>query len=508
MAIEKQNNNKRIAKNTFVLYVRMLLVMVINLYTTRALLAALGINDYGLYNVVCGFVSMFNFLNTSMSNGIQRFYSYEIGKKELNGISKIYTHALLIQIILSIIIITCIETFGIWYLNNKMVIPLGRSTAAGWIFQCSMINLFFVVISVPFSAAIMAYEKMGFYAYLSIFDTILKLVIVIFLPFMPHDHLVWYGSLIAGISIINYFLNYLFCKIKISDLKIDKKLDKNVFLSILSFSGWNFFGSFANMFRVQGLNLVYNFFWGTIINAANGIAGQVNAAIESLTNSFLVAVRPQMIKSYAAGEIDYMINMTYSVSKLSFYLVMILAVPMIWEISTVLDIWLGKGQYPEITVIFCQLTILMTLLGSFATPISIIIHATGKMKKFQIVISILTLLVVPVAYIFSTIGESAIFVLVLAIIFVIATQIARIYIVREIIDFSIKRYVVEVIVPASMVCSAAMLFTFGIHVLLPQGFITSLAVVTLGGIISSVLIFFVGLNSSERNLLLSFIHKK
>ena len=204
------NANQRIAKNTIFLYIRMLVVMAINLYTTRALLAALGIDDYGLYNVVCGFVSMFSFLNTSMANGTQRFYNFEIGRKGGCGISKIYTHALLIQIIISAIIILGIETFGVWYLNNKIVVPSGRDAAAGWIFQCSMVSLFFVVISVPYSAAIMAYEKMGFYAALSILDAILKLLIVIVLPFLPQDHLIWYGCLVAVVSIVNFILNYLF----------------------------------------------------------------------------------------------------------------------------------------------------------------------------------------------------------------------------------------------------------------------------------------------------------
>lgn len=501
------SNNKRIAKNTIFLYIRMLVVMIINLYTTRALLAVLGVNDYGLYNVVCGFVSMFSFINTSMANATQRFYNYEIGKNGSNGISKIYTHALLIQVILSAIIILGIETFGLWYLNNKMVIPLGRDFAAGWIFQCSMISLFFVVISVPYSAAIMAFEKMGVYAILSILDAVLKLIIVIILPYLPPDYLIWYGSLVACVSIVNFILNYWFCKVKFADLKIDKSIEKGISSSMLSFSGWNLFGTFANMFRVQGLNLVYNFFWGTVINAANGIAGQVNAAVESLTSSFLVAVRPQMIKSYAAGQEDYLVQMAFSVSKLTFYLIMILVVPLICEIQTILDVWLGTGQYPEITVVFCQLTMLSSIFGSYAAPLSIIVHATGKMKKFQIITSLVVFSVVPAAYIFSAIGGSAIQVLVLSIIFVILAQIIRLYIIKDIVTFSITKFTIEVITPTFFVFAICLLFTYGLHCLLSNGFISSLIIIAVGIFSSCCFIFFAGLNSTERKLMLSFINR-
>lgn len=486
----------------------MLVVMMISLYTTRVLLVTLGVNDYGLYNVVCGFVSMFSFLNTSMANGTQRFYNFEIGRNGDCGISKIYTHSLLIQIVLALFIILGIETLGIWYLDNKMVIPEGRGIAAYWIFQSSMISLFFVIITVPYTAAIMAYEKMGFYAFLSILDAILKLVIVIILPYLPQDHLIWYGCLSATISGVNFILSFWYSKIKFRDLRVEKRIENKTFASILTFSGWNIFGSFSNMFRIQGLSLVYNFFWGTVVNAANGVAGQVNAAVESLTNSFLVAVRPQMIKSYAAGQEDYMIKMAFSVSKLTFYLVMIFAVPMIWEIKTILDIWLGEKQYPELTIVFCQLTLLMSLFGSFSVPISMIVQATGIMKRFQVYTSLTTLSVVPFAFLLSTMGGSPTSVLVLAIFFVIAAQLVRLLLVKEIVPFCIKQYVKEVIIPVFTIFVIAMLFVFILHTILSTGTIGTFAVILIGIGLSCGLIYFIGLSPSERNLVLSFFNWK
>ncbi len=483
--------------------------MLITLYTTRALLVALGVDDYGLYNVVCGFVSMFSFLNTSMANGIQRFYNFEIGSnKHENGIARIYTHSFIIQIVLAAIIIIAIETFGIWYLNNKMVIPDGRFYAASWIFQFSMISLFFVVVSVPYSAAVMAYEKMDFYAILSILDAILKLVIVIILPYLHDDQLIWYGGLVALISFINCISYFIYCKFKFADIKIIKGLDKKILSSILSFSGWNVFGSFAHMFRNQGVNLVFNYFWGTFINAANGIAGQVNAAVESLTQSFLTAVRPQMIKSYASGDIYHLMKMTISVSKLTFFLIMLLAVPLMGEISTILDAWLGCGKYPKITAVFCQLTMIMTLFNSFATPISTVVHATGKMRKFQVICSFVILAVVPFAYVSSRLGGSPELVLVISILVVIATQIVRLFLVRELVDFSVMDYIKKVCYPTLRVFFIVLLFTFGIHWLLPNGIIYSLIVMATSVVTSCIIIYYWGLDDTERELAVSFIHSK
>ena len=485
----------------------MVVVMLISLYTTRVLLTSLGVDDYGLYNVIGGFVSMFGFLNTSMANGTQRFYNFEIGRSGDQRIPFIYTHALVIQFILALIIILLTESIGLWYVNKKMVIPNGREVAANWLFQLSILSLFFVVNRVPYSAAIMAYEKMHFYAIVSILDAVLKLVIVIILPHLPNDHIIWYGGLIALISVLNFLIDFIYCKVKLPSIRINKRLEKKVFVSMLSFSGWNVFGSFAHMFKGQGVNLVFNYFWGTVINAANGVAGQVSAAVDSLTAGFLTAVRPQMIKSYAAGDSDYTIRMAFSVSKLTYFLVMILALPLLLEIATVLDLWLGHGHYPEETIIICQLTIIMCLCNSFATPISIVVHASGKMKKFQIITSLFVLSVVPFAFFSSYFGGSVEIVLIISILVVIATQIVRLFLVREIVYFSIKKYLKIVILPTILVFLLSAVATICIHTLLPLGLWYSILTMVMSVVISAAFIFLLGLDKAEKHLALSFISR-
>ena len=486
----------------------MIIVMVITLYTTRALLAALGVEDFGIYNVVCGFVSMFSFLNTSMANGTQRFYNYEIGKNGENGIGKIFSHSMVIQVTMALLILVVVETFGLWYLYSKMVIPDARFEAAMWIFQFSLIQLFLVMITVPYNAAVMAFERMDFFAVVSILDAVLKLGIVIILPFAPIDALVYYGALMTLINLINFILNYVYVRRNFKSISFDKNWDKQLYVSILSFSGWNIFGSVSHMMQSQGVNLILNAFWGTIVNAANGVATQVNSAVNSLTAGFVTAVRPQMIKNYASGNIDYLRKMYYSVSKLTFYLVMILAVPLIGEIDTILDIWLGAGKYPEMTAVFCQLTMFMTLCNSYATPTSIIIHATGKMKKFQIVVSTVTLMIIPIAYVAAKSGCDAPLIISLSAMITIAAQVTRLILIKEQVDFPVWDYCKKVFAPTWCVLAISLIVAVILHSTTPQHIIWS--IFRMGGslLLSCVAIYLIGINKSEKQLVLSFVKKR
>lgn len=504
---DNTSNNKRIAKNTLFLYMRMIIVMAITLYTTRALLAALGIEDYGVYNVVCGFVSMFAFLNTSMANGTQRFYNYEIGKNGEDGIGKIFSHAVVIQLVMALTILLVVETFGLWYLYNKMVIPDARFQASMWIFQFAMLQLFLVMVTVPYSAAVMAYERMDFYAVVSILDAILKLGIVLLLPYAPIDTLIYYGALMSFISVINFALNLTYTKYNFKKIQLVKAWDRKLFLSMLSFSGWNIFGTVSHMMQHQGVNLILNAFWGTIVNAANGVASQVNGAVNSLTAGFVTAVRPQMIKSYASGDIVYLKKMYYSVSKLTFFLVMILAVPLIGEIDVILDVWLGSGKYPEMTALFCQLTMFMTLCNSYATPSSIIIHATGKMKKFQIVVSTVTLMVVPIAYMAAKLGCEAPLVIFLSALITIAAQITRLIIIKEQVDLPAIDYCKKVFFPTWSVLAVSMIIAFSLHSTTPQSMIWSIVRMGISVLLSCMCIYFIGTDKSEKQLVLSFVKK-
>lgn len=501
-------NSKRVVKNTIYLYIRMLFVMFITLLTTRKLLSALGVEDYGLYNVVCGFVTMFAFLNTSMANGIQRFYNFEIGKNGEKGIGTIFSHALVIQFGIAMVILFVVESFGLWYLYNKMIIPEGRFVAAFWIFQFAMFQMFMNVASVPYSAAIMAYEKMNFYALIGVIDAVLKLLITCAICYSLFDKLIIFGALMSLVSLLNFLLNYVYCIKHFSYLKFTKVFNKRLFKDVLSFSGWNFFGSFAHMMESQGINLIFNAFWGTIVNAANGIASQVNAAIGSLTTGFVTAVRPQMIKSYASGSIDYLLNMYYSTSKLTFYLVMILAVPMIGEIGTILDFWLGYDKYPDITPTFCQLSMIMALCNSYATPTSIIAHATGKMRTFQVVVSITILLVLPLAYVLAKTGCNPSVILILSAFINIIAQVVRLFIIRSQIGFPVLGYAKNVFIPTGIVFALSILFTTIVDYIMPYQIVYSILSIAISVLFSIVVILCFGLSKKERDLAMSFIKSK
>lgn len=505
----QQTNNQKLAKNTVFLYIRMIVVMLITFFTTRILLSTLGIEDFGIYNVVCGFVTMFSFLNTSMANGVQRFYSFAIGKNDPKSISKIFTLAAIIQLIIAIIIIVIVETVGIWYLYNKMNISANRVFAAFWVFQNALLSLFFVILTVPYNGAVMAYEKMNFYAIVSIIDAILKLVVVFILPYCGIDKLICYGLLISVISILDFLFNFFYCKRHFPQIKFVKHIDRGLLPSMISFSGWNIFGSLAHMGKIQGVNLVLNAFWGTVVNTAFGISAQISNAVSSLTAGFVTALRPQMIKSFAAGDLDYTMKLLYSASKLTFFLVLIIAVPIFEEISSILDFWLGVGKYPEMTIVFCKLTILTVLFDSFATPLSIIVHASGKMRTFQIVCSLVIISVVPLSYIVAKLWNDAVIVISIGLFTTILAQLVRLLLIKNIIKFSILSYCVKVFIPTTIVfllsCIAALLVNrISIENLEFWGVLMKIG---LNVIVCFIVIYIIGLSKTEKNLVKSFIKK-
>lgn len=505
----QQTNNQKLAKNTVFLYIRMIVVMLITFFTTRILLSTLGIEDFGIYNVVCGFVTMFSFLNTSMANGVQRFYSFAIGKNDPQSISKIFTLAAIIQLIIAIIIIVIVETVGIWYLYNKMNISANRVFAAFWVFQNALLSLFFVILTVPYNGAVMAYEKMNFYAIVSIIDAILKLVVVFILPYCGIDKLICYGLLISVISILDFLFNFFYCKRHFPQIKFVRHIDRDLLPSMISFSGWNIFGSLAHMGKIQGVNLVLNAFWGTVVNTAFGISAQISNAVSSLTAGFVTALRPQMIKSFAAGDLDYTMKLLYSASKLTFFLVLIIAVPIFEEISSILDFWLGVGKYPDMTIVFCKLTILTVLFDSFATPLSIIVHASGKMRTFQIVCSLVIISVVPLSYIVAKLWNDAAIVISIGLFTTILAQLVRLLLIKNIIKFSILSYCVKVFIPTTIVfllsCIAALLVNrISIENLEFWGVLMKIG---LNVIVCFIVIYIIGLSKTEKNLVKSFIKK-
>lgn len=499
--------SSRIVKNTIYLTLQTVFVLFVSLYTSRVILKALGVSDFGIYNVVGGFVSMFAFLNTSMINGIQRFYNYELGKCGNEGLTRVFNTALSIQALIAIIILFLTETVGLWYINNVMVIPEERLFAAKWIFQFSVISLIFVIMQVPYSSAIVAHENMGFYSIINMLDTVLKLTIAISLPFFSADKLIVYGFLILLISIINWLLFYSYAKIKYKEIRICRGFNLSQFKEMLSFSGWNLFGSFSGVMKEQGINMILNLFFGPVVNAARGIAYQVNGAMMGFVANINTASRPQLTQSYASGNLDRSIHLMYSMSKIAVVTITLFAVPVIFEIDYILKIWLDT-EIPLHTNSFVQLVVINSIILCLNPPVSFLVHATGKMRKYQVVSSLFSLLVLPFSYIMLQQGAEPEYVFVLMILFTFIGQWICIHILKQLVDFSAADYVKQVILPLAVFLALIPILPLIPRLLLDESFFRLVLVSALSVISTGAIGYFLLLDQSEKDRVLLFLKIK
>lgn len=509
MDIEKKSNsaaNKRMAKNSLFLSIRMVFVLIIGLYTSRVILQVLGVTDFGVYNVVCGFVAMFTFLASTMSTGIQRFYNYELGKKNMDNVNKVYNTALFIQLILSLLVVIISETIGLWYLCNKMVIPDDRMYAAHWIYQLSILSFVLVIMQVPYKASILAHECMNFFAFLSIFEVILKLLIVFIIPFVNGDDLIVYGILLLVVNILHNLISYLYTKKKFPEVYLSKLYYKEYFTRMLSFSGWNLMGSFAIMMREQGVNLVLNFFGGPVVNAARAIAVQVNSGLLHVVRNITMPVKPQVIQSYASGNIQRAFNLTYTISKLSFVFLYAASLPILLELEFVLRTWLGDNV-PDYTTIFVILIVCMTFFHNFFMVISDVVQAEGNIKRFQIITSLAIVSSVPLSYIVLKIGMDAEWAMWMTLLSMITAFIFSLFELSRVVDFSVVIYTKKVLFPIIIICLLTLWVPFIPHSLMFPGVLRFIIVSITSIATIMCALYFVGLNKSEKALLGTIISK-
>ena len=504
--IAVSSNNKRIARNTLFLYLRMILVLLVSLYTTRVVLNALGVVDYGIQNVVAGFVSMFAFLNTSMSNGIQRFYNFKIGKEGEGSTTKVYNTALLIQGLLAVVIIVLLETVGLWYLNTKMVIPAERMVMARWVYQFSVLSLVFVIMQIPYSSAIMAYERMDYYAIVSVVDVVLKLGFAIWLPHAPLDKLFVYGFYMMAISAVNFLMYYVYSKRHFKTLRFHSVYHKELFKEMLTFSGWNIFGTFAYVLKGQGLNVLLNAFFGPIVNAARGVSSMISSAIQGFSVNIAISFRPQTVQSYAEGNLSRVKNLMFSLSKLCYIMLFTLSLPVIIELSYILHLWLGEAV-PDYTIPFTVLILVIMILSSLNTPLSQVVHATGNMKHYQIGTSIVICAILPVAWIVLKLGGNPNSVYYVSMAMTIINQAVCMIFLKKVFLYSIREYIKKVIGPCTVVTLLAPIMPMGLHYIMPSSFLR-LIVVTITGVGGTALTsYFLVLNEYEKNMIGDFIHK-
>lgn len=491
--------NKRIAKNSIVLSIQMVFVLLLTLYTTRVILNILGVDDYGVYNAVCGFVAMFSFLNTSMSNGIQRFFNFELGKNGEDGACKVFNTSIFIQGIFAILIVLLTETIGLWFLYEKMVIPAPRMEAAFWIFQFSIISFLFIIFQAPFRAVVMAHEKMTFYAIISILDAVLKLLIVFALSYLGGDKLIVYGLLFTFINVLDLLLYFIYCKRFFFEIKFRAQFDKKLFHSMLGFSGWNIFGSFANMMREQGINIILNLFFGPIVNAARGVAAQVNGGLQAFVYNLTAAIRPQVVQSYAQGNTERTMRLTFSISKLSCFCLYLLSLPVLLDIDFILKIWLNNNV-PEHTSSFVYIIVLTSFLNNLNAAVSGVVHASGKMKVYQLTGCACIMVAIPIAYVALEMGVTPEWALIICSLGTLVAQIVALWVLKSIVDYSIIDYLKKVIWPLLLVVLLSLWISLGVHRELQEGYLRFVITGLTSVVIVSVLIYFLGLDKDERYL--------
>lgn len=496
----QQLNSKRIAKNTILLYFRMLLMMFVSLYTSRVILKALGVDDYGIYNVVGGVVAMFSILSGTLSAAVSRFITFALGTRDINYMKRVFSTCVNVQLLLAIIIAILLETLGLWFLNTKMVIPLDRLFAANIVFQISVISFVVNLWSIPYNASIIAHEKMSAFAYISIFESVAKLIIAFIVTFCTVDKLIVYAILILLVGLVIRFIYGNYCKKNFMECSYSFLIDKPLLKEIFVFSGWNFIGASSAVLRDQGSNLLINVFFGPSVNAARGIALQVSNTVGGFVNNFMVAVNPQITKCYASREWDYMMNLVEKSARFSFYILLLLAVPLIMCIDEILVLWLG--MVPDYTAVFVRLILIFTLSECLANPLITAMLANGNIRNYQIVVGGCQLFNLPISYLFLKIGYSVEVVFVVNILISIIADIVRVYMLQKIIPFSVNNFIKNVFLNVSIVTLFAFIIPIITYFIIPSGVTYSflLGIVSLFSVGLSIWIF--GLKISERKMML------
>lgn len=494
-----QVDNKRIAKNTVMLYIRMFLLMIVSFYTSRVILEALGVEDYGIYDVVGGVVALLGFISGSLSGACSRYITYEIGKGSNGNVLKVFNCTLTIFYILAIIVLLVAESLGLWFVKTQLTIPMTRLNAAIWVYQCSVITFLISIISIPYNATIIAYERMSAFALISIYEGIAKLVIALSLPYIVADKLIVYSILILITQISIRLIYILYCKRNFESIQKTSLLwDSSLSRELLSYSGWNLIGNLAVIGSNQGLSLLLNVFFGPIVNAARGIAVQVQGAVIQLLSGFTTAMRPQIVKSYACNDIESMHSLLLSGTKLSVFLTLLIVVPIYINAEYILGVWLK--DIPDFTISFTRLLLISSLLAAYRVPTLIAIHATGDIKKFQIVEGIFLLTFVPIAYIalrWLNISPNTVFILYLTIEAI--TQIVRVQIVYPRINLRFAHYITKIILPTFFTLIPVVLFSYiQYNYLLITNFTTFIFSCLLSIVINITSIFLLGFSPVER----------
>lgn len=500
------SNNKRLAKNSMMLYLRMFVNMGISLYTSRLILNALGETDFGIYNVVGGIVVMFTFINGSMNSSTSRFLTISLAKGDIQDLKQTFSFTITIHAILAFIILLLAETVGLWFLYYKMVIPIERMNISCILYQLSVITTMISIMSVPYNASIISHEKMGAFAYISISDVVFKLLIVFAVIYLPWDRLLVYAILLFTTQLVNQSIYIIYCRKHFTEARFTYCWNKKLFKEMCSFAGWNMAGNLAFICYTQGLNLLINLFFGPSINAARGIAVRVQGIVSNFVSNFQTAIHPQITKSYATQNLEYTKTLIYSESKFSFYLLLILSLPIMIEAQTILTWWLIN--VPESTVIFLIIMLSTSFVESMINPLLITALATGNIKKLQIITCPILLSILPISYITLSLGASAYWVFIINFIILFITLIVRVIMIKPFIQISLQDYLKNILLRCILVGVLSSIMPLLVHYTIKQTLMIRFILVGVASVFSCCLsIYFLGLNSHEKEYVISFIKK-
>ena len=503
---EKAADNKRLAKNTVVLYVRTIILMLVSLYTSRVILDVLGVDDYGIYNVVGGAIMMFSVVSGSISNAISRFITFELGRGERRRLKEVFVSSVNIQIGISIVVLIIGETFGLWFLNTYMNIPEGRSSAANWVLHCSLIAFIINLLSIPYNACIIAHEKMTAFAYIGILDALLKLLVVVALPFFLNDKLIIYSLLIVIVALVIRIVYVIYCSRHFDECHYHYSFNRDIIREMAGFSGWQFLTNTCWIVNTQGVNVLSNIFFGVKINAARGIAHQVEGAVLQFVGNFMTALNPQLVKSYAQGETDRFFDLICRGAKFSYFMLLLLALPIMLEANFILSLWLK--QVPDYTVLFVRLSIISSLMNMLGNTSVSACMATGNIKRYTIIVSIVGYTVFPITWFVFFLGMPAETAYIVFIIVYFIIIFVRLYVMKDLIKFPPMIFIKNVLIVIVPVTLVATLVPLIFVLLLEESFSRFIFVTFISLGATSLSVYFLGLRHSEKEIISSFVLKK
>ena len=502
MSTQTSDNNKRIAKNTMMLYIRMLFSMLVTLYTSRVVLDKLGVSDFGIYNVVGGIATIFTFVNTAMTSSTQRYLIFELGKKKKSKINEVFCLSVMNHFLMVIMVVVLCETIGLWFLDNKLNIPDERMAAATVCFHVSIAVTALMIINTPFNADVIANEKMSFFAYISIVEVVCRLLVVYLISFVNFDRLITYSFLLLFVQFFINICYYMYCRKNFMESRLRFIKDWKLQKEMLSFSSWTLIGHLSNVLGNQGLNFLLNMFFGPTVNAARGIALQCQNAILRFGANFQIAIHPQITKAYAARELERSRNLFYKSINYTFYLLILLSLPVFMEIDFILSIWLKV--VPAHTSMIFRYMVIATMIECISSPTICVAEATGKIKRFQLISYSVVITILPVAYIIFKFGGSLETVFALTVLFSIVTFIIRFLLIKRVINTSFSHLLKNVVAKFIAIIIVASFIPLILIYMMDDGWLRFLLVLIAGFFTTIISIWTIGLSTNEK----AFVLKK